>query len=348
MAGGPTTPQLVTAAAAAGGMGFLAAGYQSVDALRADIDSVRSAGTEVFGVNLFITLYDDARHATTDAEIDEFHRTLEQIASEAGLDGPAPASFTDNDYAGKVEFLCEHPVPMVSFTFGLPGQDVVDRLHAAGTEIAVMVTSAGDARAATQRGADVIIAQGTQAGGHQSTFSISDAPGNTSTIDLVEAIKKEDGDAVVVATGGIHTAADAQNAFDSGAAAVQIGTAVLNTPEAGTSAAHRHGLLNHFAEGARSQTEFTRGFSGRPARSVSNEFVRATQEAPAAYPFNNQMTKPLRASAAKKDPAVGSDFVALWCGQSVSGARKAPSGLDAGESLEQVFNNICPAETGNL
>ncbi|WP_303911265.1 nitronate monooxygenase [Dietzia timorensis] len=101
MAGGPTTPALVSAAAAAGGMGFLAAGYQSVDALHNDITEIRSAGTELFGVNLFITRYDDARSATSDDEIAEFARTLSGIAESAGLDGPATASFTDNDYAGR-------------------------------------------------------------------------------------------------------------------------------------------------------------------------------------------------------------------------------------------------------
>lgn len=345
MAGGPTTPALVTAAANAGGMGFLAAGYQTVEALHSDITTVREAGTTLFGVNLFITLYDDARRATTDAEIDEFSRTLTGIAESAGLDGPAPAEFTDNDYAGKVDYLCAHPVPVVSFTFGAPDADVVDRLHDAGTEVAIMVTSFADAELANQRGADLLIAQGTEAGGHQSTFSIAESPHGNSTLELVREIRANFGETPIIATGGLHSYPDARAAFDVGTDAIQVGTALLNTPEAGTSAAYRYGLTFHFENGSRSDTEFTRGFSGRPARSIVNEFVRATEQAPAAYPFNNQMTKPLRAAAAKLDPKAGAEYVALWCGRSSSSSSEAPSGFLDGDTVAGVFDGILPSNT---
>ena len=344
MAGGPTTPALVTAAAAAGGMGFLAAGYQSVDALRSDINAVRSNGTELFGVNLFITLYDDARSATTDAEIDGFSRTLSGIAKAAGLDGPAPAEFTDNDYAEKIEYLCSDPVPIVSFTFGLPSAETVRRLHHVGIAVAVMVTSPHDARKAHDLGADILIAQGVEAGGHQSTFSIADQPSGQSTLDVVQATRADVKDACIIATGGIHSPNDVRSALDSGADAVQVGTALLNTPEAGTSAPHRLGLGRHFDNLDDSTTEFTRGFSGRPARGVINEFVRATQQAPAAYPYNNQMTKPLRASALALQPKDGAEYVALWCGRSASGCKDAPAGFRQGAPLAQVFVALEPHE----
>lgn len=340
MAGGPTTPAFVSAAAAAGGMGFLAAGYQSVDALHNDIAEVRAAGTELFGVNLFITRYDDARSATSDAEIAEFSRTLSDIANSAGLDGPARASFTDNDYAGKVDYLCNAPVPMVSFTFGVPDADTVRRFHEAGTEVAVMITCVDDARVASESGADIVIAQGTQAGGHQSTFSIGDGPGKNSTIELLKDVTALLPGVPVIATGGVHTAADARAALDAGAVAVQLGTALLNTQEAGTSAAHRAGLARHFATLGQSRTEFTRGFSGRPARSVVNKFVEATRDAPSAYPYNNQMTKPLRASASKKSPDDGAEYVALWCGEPLSERDNAPAGFIDGGTLASVFGRI--------
>lgn len=342
MAGGPTTAALVTAAAKAGGIGFLAAGYQSVDDLRSDIGAVRSAGTELFGVNLFITEYDDARSATTDVEIDGFARTLERIAMAAGLDGPAPASFTDNDYVGKIDYLCKNPVPLVSFTFGLPDADIVRRLHDVGTEIAIMVTTVNDARDARERGADILIAQGSEAGGHQSTFSIADEPIGLTTVDLTQVIRAELDDVPIVATGGVHSAVDARAALEAGADAVQLGTALLNTPEAGTSAPHRYGVKQHFDSKGESATQFTRGFSGRPARGVINRFILATQNAPAAYPYNNQMTKPLRASALSLDLKHGSEYVALWCGRSASHSKQAPSGFMEGIALEQVFAAIAP------
>lgn len=345
MAGGPTTPELVSAAEAAGGIGFLAAGYQSVEALRTDIDAVRAAGTALFGVNLFITLVDDARRATTDDEIARFSETLQHVADAAELDGPGPASFTDNDFAGKIDFLCENPVPVVSFTFGIPERDVINRLHAVGSEIAVMVTSVADARTAVEHGVDGLIVQGTEAGGHQSTLSIADTPGTVSTVDLVRETAGVSGSAIVVATGGIHSDLDAKAAFDAGADVLQIGTALLNTPEAGTSRAHRYGLSRHFGDLSASSTEITRGFSGRPARSIRNEFVAATENAPSAYPYNNQMTKPIRASAAKKDSVQGAEYVALWCGESLTHKGSAPAGLLEGESVEAVFERICPVGT---
>lgn len=347
MAGGPTAPALVSAAAAAGGMGFLAAGYQSVEALHSDITEVRAAGTELFGVNLFITMYDDARSATSDDEIDEFSRTLAGIAESAGLDGPAPATFTDNDYDGKIEYLCENPVPIVSFTFGAPEADIVRRLHEVGTEVAVMITSIEDARHSRERGADVVIAQGTEAGGHQSTFSIADAPGPHSTLKLLADVATSLPGVPVIATGGIHSADDVRAALSAGATAVQLGTALLNTEEAGTSAAHRSGLVRHFKDIAHSSTEFTLGFSGRPARSVVNDFVEATRDAPSAYPYNNQMTKPLRAAANKKAPEDGAKYVALWCGKTISRRDNAPAGFLEGGDLASVFDQF-GADTYNI
>lgn len=339
MAGGPTTPALVAAAEAAGGMGFLSAGYQTAEQLAADIDTVRAAGTRLFGVNLFITPSDDARHSTSDAEIDTFRRALARMAEGAGLPGPGTPRFTDNDHQAKLDHLADNPVPVVSFTFGTPGAAVVRTLHDAGTQVAVMVTSGEDAATALDEGVDVLIAQGTEAGGHQSTFAIAADPGSASTPELVGAIRATWPEVPLVGTGGLHTSRSVHDVLGAGADAAQIGTMLLCVAEAGTSTAHRAGIWRHFEGPGNAPTAFTRAFSGRPARGVVNAFARETADAPAAYPYINEMTKPIRAGAASLDPREGSDYVALWCGDSLEGRYPSPGALEA-VALADVFDDL--------
>ncbi|WP_333620074.1 NAD(P)H-dependent flavin oxidoreductase [Dietzia sp.] len=344
MAGGPTTPALVSAAEAAGGIGFLAAGYQDTEAMAADIHSVRAAGTELFGVNLFITDHDDARRACTDAEIAAYRERLSVFASEASLAAPGDPAYTDNDYAAKLEHLVANPVPVVSFTFGTPGAHAIERLHGAGSQVAVMVTNQDDARTAATEGADVLIAQGKEAGGHQSTFSIAAGPGEHSTLDLLTEIGDSLPDVPVIAAGGVHSPAAVSDALDAGARAVLVGTMLLCCEEAGTSAPFRAGLRKHFAEPEDSATAFTRAVTGRPARAVSNALTRAGENAPAAYPYSNAMTKTLRSSAANLEPADGAQYTALWCGDSLGNSRPAVNDLAADYTVEDVFDALLSGE----
>ncbi|MDX6679055.1 MAG: nitronate monooxygenase, partial [Solirubrobacteraceae bacterium] len=167
MAGGPSTPALAAAVSGAGGLGFLAAGYQTIDAVRGDLDQLRSlapAGVP-FGLNLFAS----PGHGGGAAQVVAYANTLRAEAERGGTALGAPR-WDDDRYAEKLDLVCAEHVPVVSFTFGCPPADDVRRLRDAGVAVWVTVTTAAEALAAHATGVDALIAQGVEAGGHRGTF----------------------------------------------------------------------------------------------------------------------------------------------------------------------------------
>ncbi|WP_298587485.1 nitronate monooxygenase [uncultured Kocuria sp.] len=324
MAGGPSTPALAAAVTAAGGLGFLAAGNRPVAGVRADVEEVRSLTAGAFGVNLFVpqaantaapgTVVDPAVHLSVAAYREELRATARRYGVELPDTDPAD----DDGWAAKLELVEELRVPVVSFTFGLPSASVLERLAAVGTTTSVTVTSVPEAEAAVRAGAHLLTVQGPDAGGHRGTHRAEDVPGEEPLTELVAAVRAAV-DVPIVAAGGIASAAEADTVRAAGADAVQLGTLLLRTHEAGTSAAYREAL----GSGRYTETAVTRAFSGRLARGVRNGFIdRFTNIAPAAYPQVNQLTKPLRAAAAQAgDP----EAIALWAGPQFAAAREVPA-----------------------
>lgn len=318
MAGGPSTPALVCAVTDAGGLGFLAAGYRSVDDLAAQVGQTRAVTSGPFGVNLFVPEWreDDASRAEI-RRVDAYREALAGWASEFGVELPHPHP-DDHDWDAKLDWLEAHPVPVVSFTFGTPPEEVVQRLRTVGTAVWASVTSVSDAVVAASRGVDALVVQSTDAGGHRATSHCIDMPNDHGTVALVAAVRWVL-DLPVVAAGGIMEAADVEDAFLAGASAVQCGTAFLLTPEAGTAAAVRQA----YTDPAFTETVVTRAFTGRPARSLVNRWTTAFPDAPAFYPAVHQVTAPLRAAAL----AAGEPQRAhLWAGTGWRQARAEPAG----------------------
>ncbi|MGW3248514.1 nitronate monooxygenase [Streptomyces sp. NPDC001070] len=315
MAGGPTTPALVTAAARAGSLGFLAGGYRTTEALAEQIAQVRSEGVG-FGVNLF---------APNPVPVDPrvFRRYARAVAPEArayGIDLLAAGIVEDDDHwRDKVELLLSDPVPVVGFTFGIPEPSVIAALRAAGTVVVQTVTSAAEARLAAEAGADVLAVQASAAGGHSGTLTPQHVPAPLPLTDLLGEVRQ----AVslpLVAAGGVATPAAAAGALHAGAEAVMVGTVLLRAEEAGTSRPHRAAL----ADPARRETVVTRAFTGRPARALRNDFTdRHTEGAPAGYPALHHLTSPMRkAAAAAGDP----ERINLWAGTGYRHATDEPAG----------------------
>jgi nitronate monooxygenase len=300
MAGGPSTPALTAAVNDAGGYGFLAGGYLSADDLRAQVASTRSLTGAAFGVNLFMPSAPGDR-----SEVSAYASLLQPEAERLGVELGHPV-WDDDAYEeklGVVEEVCPH---MVSFTFGCPAELVVERLHRANCQVAVTVTSVAEARVAAAVGADILAVQGTEAGGHQGAF-LDLAANHRTLLSLLEEIHGAS-DLPLIGTGGIMTGTAAAAALNAGAFAVQLGTAFLCTPEAGTSTTYRQALL----ECRYADTMVTRAYSGRFARGLANEFAQNyDQVAPQAYPEVHHLTRPLRAAATKAgDPSVPN----LWAG----------------------------------
>ncbi|WP_227984385.1 nitronate monooxygenase [Nocardia spumae] len=297
MAGGPSTPELAAAVGNAGGLGFLAAGYLSAADTATRITALRELSEAPFGVNLFVP------GAPTPPE--HFAPYLDRLGRNFPL---GAARFDTDDWDAKLDLLTTDPVAVISCTFGCPSDTDIERLHAAGSEVWVTVTSEAEARLAVETGADALIAQGAEAGGHRGGFADhpdDDATDPLTTLALLQLLRSAV-DAPIVAAGGIATGAGIAGVLAAGAAAAQLGTAFLRCAEAGTSALHRDALEID------APTMLTRAFSGRRARGLRNRFILDNPDAPAAYPEIHYATGPLRAEART---AGNADAVNLWAGQ---------------------------------
>jgi nitronate monooxygenase len=299
LAGGPSTPELAAAVANAGGLGFLGAGYLSADAVRARIGQTRALSKSAIGVNLFVITGTPADPAT-----------YSDYVASLGPDAGEPR-FDDDGWEAKLAVLHEARVPVVSFTFGCPSAEVIASLR---SEVWVTVTSVAEARVAREAGADVLVAQGAEAGGHRASFTDGADASDLALLPLLRLLTPVS--MPVVAAGGIADAGGVAAALAAGAAAVQAGTAFLLAPEAGTHPAHRAAVATD------RPTALTRAFTGRLARGILNRFMAEHPGAPVAYPELHHATAPLRAAARQRGDADGFN---LWAGQAHALAVERPA-----------------------
>jgi nitronate monooxygenase len=332
MAGGVSVPQLAAAVSEAGGLGFLAAGYKTADGMYQEIKQLRGLTGRPFGVNLFLPQPEHADAASVEVYAHQLAGEAAWYETELG----DPDSGRDDGYDAKLAVLLDNPVAVVSFHFGVPSKDVLDSLRRAGTVTLVTATTAEEARNVQRAGADAVIVQGIEAGGHQGTHRDNPETDGTGVglLTLVARVRETVG-IPVVAAGGIMRGSQIAAVLAAGANAAQLGTAFLATPESGASAVHKQALTDPLYV----RTELTRAFSGRPARALANRFMREHGPyAPAAYPEVHHLTLPLRKAAAKAGDAQG---MALWAGQGHRMARDLP----AGQLVEVLNAEIAAAET---
>jgi nitronate monooxygenase len=311
LAGGPSTPDLTAAVSGAGGLGFLAAGYKSPEAVRVDIARTRDLTAEPFGVNLFFL----AESRVDSGKLSAYARRLEPEGRRYGIDLGEPR-FEDDAFEAKLELVLDERVPIVSFTFGCPLPEIVECLHERAISVWVTVTEVEEALVAAGAGADALIVQGVEAGGHRGSFEDSDGRGELALLPLLRLVART-ADLPLVASGGIADGAGVAAALVAGARAAQIGTGFLRCPEAATSPAHRDALA------LPGRTTLTRAFTGRRARGIVNRWLRDYDpHAPAAYPHVHHLTSPLRAAAREAGDA---EAINLWAGQTYSLAEELPA-----------------------
>lgn len=322
---GPVFADMVVAVCEAGGLGSLPCATMDAAQVRRELGIIRQQTARPINVNFFC-------HTPAPFDADRDARWRERLRDyyvEFGLDPDAPTprsnrSPFDEEACKLVE---EFRPEIVSFHFGLPAQDLLDRVKATGAKIVSSATTVAEARWLEERGCDAIIAQGAEVGGHRGIFLGDNIVTQVGTFALVPQVV----DAVtvpVIAAGGIADARGIAAAFALGAAAVQIGTAYLFTPEARIAAPHRAAL---HGEAAR-ETVLTNVFTGRPARSIVNRIVREAgpmAEVAPAFPLAGGPLAPLRAETEK---AGSGDFMSLWAGQAAALCRD----LNAGELTRRL------------
>jgi nitronate monooxygenase len=309
--------EMAAAVSEAGGLGSLACALLKAEQIVAEVKAIRDQTPRPINLNFFCH-QPPRRDAEREAA---WMRVLECYFIELGLDStPVPALPSRAAFdSAMCDLVAELRPNVVSFHFGLPEKTLLARVRKTGARILSTATTVQEARWLEAEGCDAIIAQGLEAGGHRGMFLTKDASTQVGTLSLVPQVV----DAVkvpVIAAGGIGDARGIAAALALGAAAVQIGTAYLLSPEARISPLYRQALRN---EG--NQTALTNVFTGRPARAIMKRFVRErgpmSQLVP-DFPMATGFSAPLRAAS----EANGStDFTPLWSGQSAHLARELPA-----------------------
>jgi nitronate monooxygenase len=311
--------RLAAATCEAGALGSLPAAMFAPEALRAELAQLTRRTSRAFNVNFFC-------HPTPTpdpAKESRWRETLAPYYRELGVDFSAISSgggrrgFDD----GTADVVEEFRPAVISFHFGLPTQRLLERVKSWGSLVLASATTIDEGRWLEARGADVIIAQGVEAGGHRGHFLSDDLSLQPSTWDLVPVLVAAVS-VPVIAAGGIADAASVHRALSLGAIAAQVGTSYLLCPEATTSAIHRDAL----ASGAARTTALTNLFSGRPARGIVNRLMRELgpmSDLPPAFPLASAAVAPLRA-AAERDGS--GDFSPMWAGTNISAAAPIPAG----------------------
>ncbi len=309
---------LAVAVAEAGGLGSLPCAMLSLDSMRSELSAITATTARPFNVNFFCHVAPQP-----DAEREAAWRNLlRPYYDELGLDdddGTAVGARLPFSHEA-ADILSEFKPPVVSFHFGLPAPDLLQRVRSWGARVISSATTVDEARWLEAHGVDAIIAQGLEAGGHRGHFLSDDLTRQLGTFALVPQIVSAV-DVPVIAAGGIADAAGVAAALALGADAVQVGTAYMLCPEANTGVVHRAVLASDAAR----HTAITNVFTGRPARSIVNRLIREigpiTPVAP-RFPLATNAILPLRAKA---EAHGHSDFSLLWAGQNASGCRAVPA-----------------------
>jgi nitronate monooxygenase len=315
---GAMDAELVIAAAQGGALGSLPCAMLSAEKAREQVNIIRQRVSAPVNMNFFCHKVVDAdpkREAGWKARLGSYYKEL-------GLDPSAPISAAnrapfDAAFCAVVEELKPE---VVSFHFGLPSPDLVKRVKAAGCIMMSSATTVKEAIWLEENGADVIIAQGAEAGGHRGMFlteNIAEQPGTFALVpQVVDAVKVP-----VIAAGGIADGRGIAAAFALGASGVQVGTAYLRCPESKVIAPARAAL----AQATDETTVITNVMTGRPARGVANRMMREvgpiSPDAP-AFPHAATALGPLKAAAEKLGRV---DFTNLWAGQAVRMGREMPA-----------------------
>ncbi|MBL4691008.1 MAG: DUF561 domain-containing protein [Rhodospirillales bacterium] len=314
---GSTTPELASAVTNAGGLGSLGCAFFNGQQVADQCAAMRGSTNGAFNVNFFV----HAEPVADQARGDAMRAALEPYYREMGLgDVPDAAPSTPSFDSDQLAAVLAASPPVVSFHFGMPAAAMVQAVKDMGAVILSSATTVHEAKQLEAAGADAVIAQGFEAGGHRGTFASSFEAGNVGTLALVPQVV----DAVnvpVIASGGIADGRGIAAALALGAQGVQMGTAFLTCPQSAAHDVYRRALV---AAGD-DATRITSAFSGRPARGLDNRYIRdmaGREDMFPDFPINNTLTGPLRKASAE---AGKEDFMSLWSGQAAALSKSLPA-----------------------
>lgn len=325
MAGGISSPQLAAAVSGFGAMGSVGAGYLTPEQLKEQVVKIKGLTRKPFSVNLFVP---EKEVYASEAEIKRMTDRFKQW----GL----PVEYLSysneenrHNYEQQLEVILQQGVPVCSFTFGLPSKEAAAELKKAGRTVIGTATSVDEALMFEELGADLIVMQGSEAGGHRGTFHYSPDAG-VGTMALIP----QAADALrvpVIAAGGIADGRGIAAALMLGAKGVQMGSAFIPCTESGAAEAYKDKIVSSTED----QTVLTKAFSGKYARGITNDFIRKMELHESdvlPYPLQNNLTKRLRSEAAE---AGNTENMSVWAGQ---GLRMIHEKVPADVLLNQLIS----------
>jgi nitronate monooxygenase len=327
MAGGITTSKLVAAVSNFGGLGMIGAGYMTPMQLREQIREIKQLTAKPFGINLFVPNEFDV----TENEITLAQQKLNQIRDQLNLrpkenmEIPTVTDMFEN-FTEQIKVVIEEKVPICSFTFGIPSEEVIAELKDANIILMGTATTVREAVENENARMDIVVAQGSEAGGHRGSFVNRDQESLIGLMSLIPQVV----DTVsipVIAAGGIMDGRGVMASICLGAKGVQMGTAFLTCVESGAHQVYKEAIL----KAKEDETVLTRSFSGKWARGIKNTFISKMDYEPSFpnYPVQNTLTQDIRkTSALQSNP----DFMSLWSGQSPRLAKY--------QTVESLMKNI--------
>lgn len=319
---GITTPKMVADVSNLGGLGSLPVGGLSPELTQQLIRETKALTNQPFAVNLFVHDIPECAEEMLEA----MRQLLLQLATKRGyrLDPASMSSFQFHTYREQLGILLEEGIHLVSFTFGCLDEPSIQLLQSNRCTLIGTATCVEEALFLEEKGIDMVVAQGLEAGGHRGTFLEHLPLPQIGLFSLLPQITNKVS-IPCIAAGGINDSSSIQAAFDQGAAAVQIGTPFIGTEESLAIASYKTKL----EEATGTATVLTRSFSGRWARGIRNEMMRDIDESGVAippYPWQNSLTTQLRKLALQQND---SEYINLWAGQS--------SGTIKGRTTKEIF-----------
>ncbi|PFJ06178.1 nitronate monooxygenase [Bacillus cereus] len=316
MAGAITTPELVAAVSNSGGLGTLGAGYMSPEQIREAIHKIRKLTNQPFGVNLLLT-----KEIQIEKEkVNEAKALLSEVNRELGIKEEDVLKLPKS-YKEQLQVLLEEKVPVVSFAFQMLEKGEINDLKRSGIKVIGTATHVAEAKALAELEVDIIVGQGSEAGGHRGTFIGKEQDAMIGTFALIPQLVAAVPHIPIVAAGGVMNGQGVVAAFALGAEAVQMGSAFLTSEESITHDVYKEAIL----QSTDTSTTVTRAFSGKYARGIRNEFIekhKGKEEGFPMYPVQNVLTAKIRQEAAKQNKE---EYMSLWAGQASSLAQIEPA-----------------------
>jgi nitronate monooxygenase len=318
MAGGITTSKLVAEVSNSGALGMIGAGYMTPKQIRDQIREMKELTSNSFGINLFVP----NEFKIKEKEIELAHQLLKPFREQLNIQNIESVENPDfnqlrETFNEQIKVVIEEQVPVCTFTFGIPSVEIIEALKQHGVTLIGTATTVNEAIEIEKSGMDLVVVQGSEAGGHRGNFLEGHQESLVGLMSLIPQVADHVG-IPVISAGGIMDGRGLTASLCLGAQGVQMGTAFLTCVESGANEVHKEEILHSQED----QIVLTRSFSGKYARGIRNKFISDMEQFEdffPPFPVQNTLTQNMRkAASSQKDR----EYMSLWSGQSPRLAKK--------------------------